>query len=136
MWTIRRYSVTYVLEIYISEAEKVIMHHFPICLIWFSSASFQLLCHFRFSLWVFIHDILAFLLFQAPIVLSRDHHDVSGADSPFRETSNITDGSAFTAGQNYSLLGDIITFNEYRIHAIVLLLRNYVQQYQCKFYIH
>ncbi|CAI4222114.1 unnamed protein product [Auanema sp. JU1783] len=33
----------------------------------------------------------------APIVLSRDHHDVSGTDSPFRETSNITDGSAFCA---------------------------------------
>lgn len=32
------------------------------------------------------------------IVLSRDHHDVSGTDSPFRETSNIYDGSAFTAG--------------------------------------
>ncbi|VDP54470.1 unnamed protein product [Heligmosomoides polygyrus] len=32
-----------------------------------------------------------------PIVISRDHHDVSGTDSPFRETSNITDGSAFTA---------------------------------------
>jgi len=31
------------------------------------------------------------------IVLSRDHHDVSGTDSPFRETSNIFDGSAFTA---------------------------------------
>lgn len=31
------------------------------------------------------------------IVLSRDHHDVSGTDSPFRETSNIYDGSAFTA---------------------------------------
>jgi urocanate hydratase len=29
----------------------------------------------------------------APVVISRDHHDVSGADSPFRETSNITDGS-------------------------------------------
>jgi len=31
------------------------------------------------------------------VVLSRDHHDVSGTDSPFRETSNIYDGSAFTA---------------------------------------
>ncbi len=34
---------------------------------------------------------------SAPIVLGRDHHDVSGTDSPFRETSNIYDGSAFTA---------------------------------------
>ena len=32
-----------------------------------------------------------------PIVLGRDHHDVSGTDSPFRETSNIYDGSEFTA---------------------------------------
>merc|ERR1719270_1573654 len=31
------------------------------------------------------------------VVISRDHHDVSGTDSPFRETSNIYDGSAFTA---------------------------------------
>jgi urocanate hydratase len=31
------------------------------------------------------------------IVISRDHHDVSGTDSPFRETSNVYDGSAFTA---------------------------------------
>ena len=34
---------------------------------------------------------------SAPIVLGRDHHDVSGTDSPFRETSNIYDGSCFTA---------------------------------------
>jgi len=34
---------------------------------------------------------------SAPIVLGRDHHDVSGTDSPFRETSNIYDGSSFTA---------------------------------------
>ena len=33
----------------------------------------------------------------APVVLGRDHHDVSGTDSPYRETSNITDGSQFTA---------------------------------------
>ena len=33
----------------------------------------------------------------APVVLGRDHHDVSGTDSPFRETSNIYDGSRFTA---------------------------------------
>jgi len=36
-------------------------------------------------------------IISAPIVLGRDHHDVSGTDSPFRETSNIYDGSAFTA---------------------------------------
>ncbi len=34
---------------------------------------------------------------SAPIVLGRDHHDVSGTDSPYRETSNIRDGSQFTA---------------------------------------
>lgn len=34
---------------------------------------------------------------SAPIVLGRDHHDVSGTDSPFRETANIKDGSMFTA---------------------------------------
>ncbi len=34
---------------------------------------------------------------SAPIVLGRDHHDVSGTDSPFRETSNIYDGSQFCA---------------------------------------
>jgi len=36
-------------------------------------------------------------ILKAPVVLGRDHHDVSGTDSPFRETSNIYDGSAFTA---------------------------------------
>ena len=34
---------------------------------------------------------------SAPIVIGRDHHDVSGTDSPYRETSNIYDGSSFTA---------------------------------------
>ena len=34
---------------------------------------------------------------KAPVVIGRDHHDVSGTDSPFRETSNIYDGSRFTA---------------------------------------
>ena len=34
---------------------------------------------------------------SAPIILGRDHHDVSGTDSPYRETSNIYDGSQFTA---------------------------------------
>mgnify|MGYP003594963267 CR=1 FL=1 len=36
-------------------------------------------------------------IISAPIVLGRDHHDVSGTDSPYRETANITDGSKFTA---------------------------------------
>ena len=34
---------------------------------------------------------------SAPVVLGRDHHDVSGTDSPYRETSNIYDGSNLTA---------------------------------------
>eukprot|EP01105_Mastigella_eilhardi_P007003 TRINITY_DN18485_c0_g1_i1.p1 TRINITY_DN18485_c0_g1~~TRINITY_DN18485_c0_g1_i1.p1 ORF type:complete len:691 (-),score=213.46 TRINITY_DN18485_c0_g1_i1:60-2132(-) len=34
---------------------------------------------------------------HAPVVISRDHHDVSGTDSPFRETSNVYDGSSFCA---------------------------------------
>jgi urocanate hydratase len=34
-----------------------------------------------------------------PVMLSRDHHDVSGTDSPYRETSNIEDGSKFCAGK-------------------------------------
>ncbi len=34
---------------------------------------------------------------SAPVVIGRDHHDVSGTDSPYRETSNIRDGSMFTA---------------------------------------
>ena len=36
-------------------------------------------------------------ILKAPVVLGRDHHDVSGTDSPFRETANIYDGSRFTA---------------------------------------
>lgn len=36
-------------------------------------------------------------LISSPIVLGRDHHDVSGTDSPYRETANIRDGSMFTA---------------------------------------
>ncbi len=36
-------------------------------------------------------------IISAPIVLGRDHHDVSGTDSPYRETSNIYDGSRYTA---------------------------------------
>lgn len=44
---------------------------------------------------------------QAPVVLGRDHHDVSGTDSPFRETSNIYDGSRFTADMAiHNVIGD------------------------------
>ncbi len=42
-----------------------------------------------------------------PIVLGRDHHDVSGTDSPYRETSNIYDGSRFTADMAiHNVIGD------------------------------
>ena len=42
-----------------------------------------------------------------PIVLGRDHHDVSGTDSPFRETSNIYDGSQFCADMAvHNVIGD------------------------------
>lgn len=44
---------------------------------------------------------------SAPIILGRDHHDVSGTDSPFRETSNIYDGSRFTADMAiHNVIGD------------------------------
>jgi len=44
---------------------------------------------------------------SAPVVLGRDHHDVSGTDSPFRETSNIYDGSKFTADMAiHNVIGD------------------------------
>jgi urocanate hydratase len=46
---------------------------------------------------------------SAPVILGRDHHDVSGTDSPYRETANIRDGSKWTADmavQNF--IGDAI----------------------------
>jgi len=44
---------------------------------------------------------------QGPVVLGRDHHDVSGTDSPYRETANIRDGSSFTADMAVqNVLGD------------------------------
>uniref|UniRef100_A0A7S4IV05 urocanate hydratase n=1 Tax=Vannella robusta TaxID=1487602 RepID=A0A7S4IV05_9EUKA len=46
---------------------------------------------------------------SAPVVISRDHHDVSGTDSPYRETSNITDGSMFCADMAVqNCIGDAI----------------------------
>ena len=44
---------------------------------------------------------------KGPVVLGRDHHDVSGTDSPYRETSNIYDGSSFTADMAvHNVIGD------------------------------
>ena len=53
------------------------------------------------------NDAVAVGDISAPIVLGRDHHDVSGTDSPFRETSNIYDGSRFTADMAvHNFVGD------------------------------
>ena len=44
---------------------------------------------------------------SAPVVLGRDHHDVAGTDSPYRETANISDGSMFTADMAvHNFVGD------------------------------
>lgn len=43
------------------------------------------------------NDAIRKRVISAPVVIGRDHHDVSGTDSPYRETSNIYDGSSFTA---------------------------------------
>lgn len=46
-------------------------------------------------------------IISAPVVIGRDHHDVSGTDSPFRETSNIYDGSKYTADMSVqNVIGD------------------------------
>jgi len=46
-------------------------------------------------------------IISAPVVIGRDHHDVSGTDSPYRETSNIYDGSQFTADMAiHNVIGD------------------------------
>merc|ERR1712086_261726 len=54
-------------------------------------------CRARCDMAVAFNKAIASGQLKGPVVLSRDHHDVSGTDSPFRETSNITDGSMFTA---------------------------------------
>ena len=53
------------------------------------------------------NDAIASGHLEGPVVLGRDHHDVSGTDSPFRETANITDGSRFTADMAvHNVIGD------------------------------
>ena len=54
-------------------------------------------CEGRTKIALAFNDAIRSGEIKAPIVLGRDHHDVSGTDSPFRETSNIYDGSQFTA---------------------------------------
>jgi urocanate hydratase len=51
----------------------------------------------RIALAMAFNDAVGRGIISAPVVIGRDHHDVSGTDSPFRETSNIRDGSKFTA---------------------------------------
>ena len=51
----------------------------------------------RIKIALAFNDAIAKGILKGAIVLGRDHHDVSGTDSPFRETSNIYDGSRFTA---------------------------------------
>ncbi|GJM36205.1 MAG: urocanate hydratase [Saprospiraceae bacterium] len=53
------------------------------------------------------NDAIATGELKAPVVLGRDHHDVSGTDSPYRETANIYDGSRFTADMAvHNVIGD------------------------------
>jgi urocanate hydratase len=53
------------------------------------------------------NDAIAKGELRGPVVLGRDHHDVSGTDSPFRETANIYDGSRFTADMAvHNVIGD------------------------------
>ncbi len=53
------------------------------------------------------NDAIASGILKGPVVLGRDHHDVSGTDSPFRETANIYDGSRFTADMAvHNVIGD------------------------------
>jgi urocanate hydratase len=54
-------------------------------------------CEGRTKIAAAFNKAIAEGIISAPVVLGRDHHDVSGTDSPFRETSNIYDGSSFTA---------------------------------------
>lgn len=54
-------------------------------------------CEGRTKIALAFNEAIAKGEISAPITLGRDHHDVSGTDSPFRETSNIHDGSRFTA---------------------------------------
>lgn len=54
-----------------------------------------------------INEAIRKKIIKGPVVLGRDHHDVSGTDSPYRETSNIYDGSKFTADMAvHNFVGD------------------------------
>ena len=61
----------------------------------------------RIKIALAFNDAIANGEISKPIVLGRDHHDVSGTDSPFRETSNIYDGSSYTADMAiHNVIGD------------------------------
>eukprot|EP00501_MAST-03F_sp_TOSAG23-6_P002285 GSMAST32.ASY1.ANO1.2386.1 assembled CDS len=66
-------------------------------------------CEGRTKIALAFNEAIASGKLKGPVILSRDHHDVSGTDSPYRETSNIEDGSHFCADmavQNF--VGDAI----------------------------
>lgn len=64
-------------------------------------------CEGRTKIAAAFNKAIAEGIISAPVVLGRDHHDVSGTDSPFRETSNIYDGSSFTADMAiHNVIGD------------------------------
>ncbi len=64
-------------------------------------------CEGRMLIAKAFNDAIKSGFISAPIVLGRDHHDVSGTDSPYRETSNIYDGSHFTADMAvHNVIGD------------------------------
>ncbi len=61
----------------------------------------------RMAMALAFNEAIASGRISAPVVLGRDHHDVSGTDSPYRETSNIYDGSRFTADMAvHNFVGD------------------------------
>ncbi len=66
-------------------------------------------CEGRIKIAAAFNKAIRDAVISAPVVLGRDHHDVSGTDSPFRETSNIYDGSQFTADMAvHNVIGDAV----------------------------
>ena len=64
-------------------------------------------CEGRTQIAAAFNDAIKSGKISAPVVIGRDHHDVSGTDSPYRETSNIYDGSSFTADMSVqNAIGD------------------------------
>lgn len=64
-------------------------------------------CEGRTAIAGAFNDAIGKGIISAPVVIGRDHHDVSGTDSPYRETSNIYDGSKFTADMSVqNVIGD------------------------------